>query len=220
MTDLHTDEVPISSGQVLVIKAPISRLVVDVERFRDDKDEEMAKVGMGAIYTKTHDGKPLRHLLPGQRKALLKRYYDPHHKKLTQAVEEALRSFDRCIIVDVHSFSSVPLPHEPDQSYDRPDICLGIDSFHTPASLFKHARSFFQKQGFLVKKNSPFKGTMVPEAFYQKNPKVSSIMVEINRRWLTDADAETIKPGTFRVLASLAEWIREAVDRMPRPKDS
>ncbi len=209
MTDLNTDEVPVSSGQASVIKAPISRLVVDVERFRDDKNEEMAKVGMGAVYTNTHDGRPLRRLAPGQREELLKRYYDPHHEKLTKTVGDALRNCGNCLIVDVHSFSSIPLPHEPDQSSSRPDICLGTDAFHTPDSLYKHAKLFFEKQRFVVKRNIPFKGTMVPCAFYKKNPLVHSIMVEINRKWVVDTRERSRNiAAAIPILELLSDWIQ------------
>jgi hypothetical protein len=39
---------------------------------------------------------------------------------------------DHCLIIDVHSFSSVPLPHEPDQTPRRPEVCIGFDRFHSP----------------------------------------------------------------------------------------
>jgi hypothetical protein len=41
---------------------PVSRLVVDVERFPDDEDEPMAGRGMGAVYTRLSSGERLRDL--------------------------------------------------------------------------------------------------------------------------------------------------------------
>ena len=61
MTDWFTDE--IFSSEKLEIPAttfPVSRLVVDPERFVLDADEPMAKVGMGVIYNKTSHGEILR----------------------------------------------------------------------------------------------------------------------------------------------------------------
>ena len=44
-------------------------------------------------------------------------YYYPHHARLENAVEQALTRHDHClIIIDVHSFSSAPLPHELDRT--------------------------------------------------------------------------------------------------------
>ena len=47
-------------------------------------------------------------------------YYCPHHARLENAVEEARMRQDHCLIVDVHDFSSVPLPHELDRTPRRP----------------------------------------------------------------------------------------------------
>ena len=61
MTDAFTDELFALPNAIRVI-SPVSRLVLDVERLPDDS-EPMAKVGMGMIYTKTADGRPLRRTL-------------------------------------------------------------------------------------------------------------------------------------------------------------
>ena len=36
-------------------------------------------------------------------------------KQLTALVAEALEAFGTCLVLDAHSFATVPLPHEPDQ---------------------------------------------------------------------------------------------------------
>ncbi|MBE3143749.1 MAG: N-formylglutamate amidohydrolase [Planctomycetes bacterium] len=210
MTDHYTDELPLAPDLARVIKAPVSRLVVDVERFRCDSDEEMAKVGMGAVYTKTHDGKNLRRLTEESREALLTRYYDPHHQKLTDATREELEEHGRCLIIDVHSFSDTPLPHEPDRSVPRPDICLGTHRYHTPRNLYNKARAFFEQRQFLVKENSPFPGTMVPLEFYKKEKNIYSIMIETNRKWLSAAETGARSPDAERMLTILGDWIVEA----------
>lgn len=210
MTDLYTDEVPLDLNLARVIKASVSRLVVDVERFRQDDDELMAKMGMGAVYTKTHDGRDLRAFTEESREEILTHYYDPHHRILTEATREELEERGRCLIVDVHSFSDVPLPHENDRNIPRPDICLGTDEFHTPRRLFESARAFFEGRGFIVKENSPFAGTMVPFEFLGQEPRVFSIMVEMNRKWLSDAETGARKPTAGRLLGLLAEWITKA----------
>ena len=122
MTDLYTDEMPLDRNLVKVIKAPVSRLVVDVERFRRDEDEPMARVGMGAVYTSTQDGRELRALSEESREEMLRRYYDPHHRELTEATCEELAAHGRCLVIDVHSFSDAPLPHGKDQTVPRPDF--------------------------------------------------------------------------------------------------
>jgi N-formylglutamate amidohydrolase len=62
-----------------IIKAKVSRIVCDVERYADDSMEPMAVQGRGMIYTRTHDGQPLRRSLTGaERQELRTVFYDPH----------------------------------------------------------------------------------------------------------------------------------------------
>ena len=136
MTDWFVDElfscVPEKGGIAVIYE--ISRLVVDPERFEDDRKEIMASKDMGAIYTKTCDGNDLREVPDAnQREALLERFYTPYHRALENEVQKMLDHFDLSLILDCHSFPSKPLPYELDQDPDRPDICLGSNSFTLPS---------------------------------------------------------------------------------------
>ena len=188
MTDHYTDELfssPTIEAESVIF--PISRLVVDPERFTDDKQEVMSKKGMGVVYTKTSDQKQLRRDISDQeRKSLLNTYYIPHHKKLSDLVCRSLDSINKAIIIDAHSFPSVPLPYEFDQNPQRPDICIGTDSFHTPDVLVNKAKDIFSLAGYSVVLNQPFAGTYVPAPFYHNDPRVVSLMIEVNRNLYMD----------------------------------
>ena len=183
MTDHFTDELfYLPSELAATVVFPISRLVVDPERFVDDAREPMAARGMGVIYTRTSHGVPLRtDLSTSAREELLSRYYRPHHRQLSQAIADAVREHGGCLVIDGHSFASRPLPHEYDQRDHRPDICIGTDDFHTPGWLADLAATLFREQGFTVEMNRPFAGTIVPEPYYQRDRSVLSVMIEINR---------------------------------------
>ena len=68
MTDAWTDRL-IEGVRFPAVRIafPVSRLVVDVERFPEDPDEPMAGQGMGAVYTRLSTGEPLRSLEPAER---------------------------------------------------------------------------------------------------------------------------------------------------------
>ena len=73
------------------------------------------------------------------------------------------------------------MPYELNQTIDRPDICIGSDSYHTPDGLVRLSKEYFVSQNLSIEKNSPFSGTLVPIKFYRKYKGVQSIMIEINR---------------------------------------
>ncbi|MDO8578184.1 MAG: N-formylglutamate amidohydrolase [Dehalococcoidales bacterium] len=185
LTDSYTD-VLYDCGQAAKVVFPVSRLVVDPERFLDDSEEPMSKFGMGVVYTKTSTGRPLRRSLTDRdREALIEQYYNPHHRELTAAVSSSLSGHGRCLIIDGHSFPSKAFRYETDLS-PRPDICLGTDSYHTPAWLKDLAGELFRNAGFAVKIDSPFPGSMVPLTYYHTHGAVYSIMIEVNRALYMD----------------------------------
>ena len=85
------------------------------------------------------------------------------------------------LIIDAHSFPSVPLPYELNQSPQRPDICIGADPDRTPSWLAWECERQFKACGWSVELNRPFSGALVPAAFYQREPRVVSVMIEVNR---------------------------------------
>ena len=179
MTDSYTDELFDLPFKKLVF--PISRLVCDVERFRDEKVEEMTKRGMWVCYEKTHNLEQLKIVGEHHKQEILEKYYDLHHLKFEKEVENILQGNEQCLIIDCHSFPSKSLPYELYKEDLRPDICIGTDDFHTPQELQEKIVQLFKTTNYKVGINEPFKGTIVPLKFYKKERNVQSIMIEINR---------------------------------------
>lgn len=206
MTDSFTAELFDIKG-IKKIVFPVSRLVCDVERFRNEADEEMAKQGMWVCYTKTSALKPLKRVTENHKQEVLERYYDKHHRQFERMVEESLNQYGKSIITDAHSFSSVSLPYELHSQGLRPDICIGTDSFHTPKELTEYIFNAFSSMGYNVAINSPFMGTIVPLKFYGKDKRVVSIMLEINRALYMNettgkksSNFNTIKRDIFKII--------------------
>ena len=191
---------------------PISRLVVDPERFVDDAEESMAARGMGVLYTRTSHGALLRDAPdPARRMQLLERYYHPHHERLTTVVDAALAARSSCLVIDCHSFPAAPHPYELDQSADRPEICLGTDAFHTPARLADTARRIFEEAGFTVAFDRPFAGALVPMKHYQRDRRVAALMVEVNRRLYMDEHTGERRPDFAQLRARLLAALRTII---------
>ena len=120
MTDSYTNELFNLPYKKIIF--PISRLICDVERFREESQEEMTKQGMWVCYTKTHELKTLKRTTNEHKKEILEKYYDTHHKKFEEKVGNILKQNKKCLIIDCHSFPSKALPYELYQEDERPDI--------------------------------------------------------------------------------------------------
>lgn len=215
LTDAWTDRLFTETlPDAAAIIHPVSRFVVDPERFPDDAQEPMAQHGMGAVYTHTSQHTPLREgLSSSARQHLMDTYYVPHHQALTLTVQAALDQSGTCLIIDCHSFPSQPLPCDLDHHVPRPEICLGADAYHTPDWLYLSGAEGFQRVGCNVAKNRPYAGTMVPLAFYASNPRVLSIMIELNRRLYMDEQTGQPHQGYSAVEQTLARILPEIVAR-------
>jgi len=188
MTDWHTEDLFGVPGLQRII-FPVCRLVVDPERFLEDEEEVMAARGMGVIYTRTSGGDPLRMPpSPEERARLIDRFYWPHHRRLSEAVDGALEEHGYALVIDCHSFPSQPLPCDLDQDPSRPDLCIGTDPLHSPGWLRDATTSAFRAadSSLSIGVDRPYSGALVPLEAWGQNPRVLAVMIEVNRRLYLD----------------------------------
>ena len=215
LTDWYTEDL-FHSAKDEMIKAEFSRIFCDPERFTDDSQEIMAQFGMGVLYEKNDDGEMMRIVTPELKERILKDYYWPHHAKLSNAVNNQLQLFGTALILDCHSYPSKPFKRDLDKSPNRPDFNIGTDSFHTPKHLIEVSKAFFEKAGYSLGIDRPYKGSIVPLEHYQKNKSVQTIMLEINR-------ALYMKEPTSEKLHSFSEIkmvVREFIDTIKGSKQA
>ena len=173
LTDHHTDALALAAAdraatRPWVVVNPVSRFVVDVERFPDAR-EEMAAVGMGAVYTHGTRGQRIRADDPAHVEALLAAYFRPWGHAVAGLVDAGA-----AVLLDVHSYPRERLPYERHGEGPRPPVCLGTDRAHTPSWLVAAAQTAFAD--FEVGLDSPFSGAYVPEG-----RAVAALMIEIRR---------------------------------------
>lgn len=211
MADLYTDEIYQQDGFSHYAVAKVSRLVCDMERFRNDKDEKMSLIGMGAVYKRTMQGKPLKRFTSKEREELLNRFYDPHHAMLTKTVDDILEKHGKCLIIDGHSFGRQPLPWFKNHKTEWADFCIGTDDYHTPPALAETLKNAMEAKGYSVEYNVPFAGALVPMKHYGNDKRVTSIMIEINSKlYLEEANssANWNKSSDFELIKELiGEWM-------------
>ena len=206
MTDMYTDQLFNQPYAKLVF--PLSRLVCDVERFRNPFKEAMTEKGMWICYSRNSLGKPLKRLESAYVQDMLVNYYDKHHAKLTKMVAENLKAEGKTLIVDCHSFPE-HMPWLAKQAWPEVDICIGADKFHTAVKLIDTISQEFTRRGYKVAVNAPFSGTLVPMKYYQQNKVVQSVMLEINRRLYYDAETKSHN----NLFAKLRDDISEILEK-------
>ncbi len=171
----------------------------------------MSARGMGAVYTHGHALTPLRRNAVC-REDLMRRFYLPHHQALEAAVRAHLDRFGSALVVDCHSFPEVSQPYEMDQTRLRPEICIGTDPFHTPEIIAGALERIYRSAGYLVARNTPFAGSIVPASSYHRDPRVRSVMIELRR----DIYMDEVTTQLFPTSASLP-----VPTRLPsRPSDT
>jgi N-formylglutamate amidohydrolase len=213
MTDHFTDWLlaPISVPDENKVVAPVSRLLVDMERFENDEDEIMSKAGMGAVYTHGSQRQLIkRDVSDKERAKLIEFWYRPHHLALENCIEQMLTQYDQAIMIDVHSYPSKPLPYELNSEQARPDICIGTCQFHTPNKLVQALISAFEKRGFNVGVNTPFSGTLVPSKYWLQDQRVVSFMLEVRRDIYMDESQVVLKKEASFVQTQICDAIQTA----------
>jgi len=218
MADLHT---PLIFDRIQSILADrglraygfvnnVSRVYVDPERF-DDDTEEMNAVGMGVVYSKSSDGHelytaPLSSSLIATRK---NEVYIPHASNFETLVSNILDEYGKVMIIDLHSYSMDALPYELHKTAERPEFCLGVDSFHLTTSTQDKVLTYMKDSVFSYAENAPFSGSYVPLRFYGKDSRVQSLMLEIRKDTYMDEATFTPHEGIEAISLIIANLIEK-----------
>ncbi len=116
-TDLLTDQI-FTLKNIPVLKASVSRYVVDLNRARESQGEK------GVLVTTDFDNRPIYQsgfsISPQEKEHRLLQYWDPYHQDLTQQ----LRAPHISLFLDCHSMRPVGSRKAPDPGEERADIVL------------------------------------------------------------------------------------------------
>jgi N-formylglutamate amidohydrolase len=136
--------------------------------------------------------------------------------KLERMVNDVITRSGGCLIVDCHSFPSVALTYELDQTEHRADFCIGTDSFHTPLVIRDAIVAATREEGYSVAVDAPFAGALVPLASYRKDRRIWSVMIEVNRRLYMDEHSGLKKQNFERACAAVGRLIVAASEAATR----
>ncbi|MDJ0490289.1 N-formylglutamate amidohydrolase [Rhodococcus qingshengii] len=190
ITDAHTDVIAQHAAQSVTprpwtLRNALSRLVIDPERFPDER-EQLNAVDRGAVYTRTYNGDVLRNADNTTRDALLDSYFHPYAAAMSDLVTDRIAATGRAVIIDLHSYPTLPSRYELHPDGQRPALCIGTDPHHTPPWLIEAAYAAFSPLED-IGTDTPFSGTYVPLDHYSTERRVYSVMIELRRdQYLTE----------------------------------
>lgn len=164
-------------GTPYLIKSNVSRMIVDMERF-DDEREEMNGIGHGVIYTTSADGVTNIYSdgLPAKIIERRKALYRLYSNTVASIVEQLRNEYGYCLIIDLHSYDEHPAEYELHKDEFRPSICIGTNSKSDESLLSNKLNEYRLLIGF----NEPFSGAYIPERFIDDDC-VNSVMIEMRK---------------------------------------
>jgi uncharacterized protein YjbI with pentapeptide repeats len=189
-------------SRVSLFAARFSRMWLDTEH------ELVNTAGMGVIYERASDGKPLRESWTDNVRSEVLRYYRIYCKEFERAALAISARRGVCVIIDLHSYNKEPLPYEPRQDITRPELCVGTDDKSTPPWLLELVLSSFD--GVCeTELNTPFSGAFTPSDSDLTVASVVSVMLEFRKDVLNDPTrAKEIRAAFCRLAETLNEHCR------------
>ena len=205
MADYKVDELARDIDCHKII-AKYSRLYCDVERFQNDTDEPMVRLGMGVVYTYLPGGVQYRQVTSGRREEIIRQAYEPHHAQLNKLSQKIVNQHGSCMMIDLHSYSDDLVRKLFDYKENLPDVCLGYDDEWFSENDALKLKMYIEKLGYSCALNYPYAGALVPMDFYRdKTPGLRSVMLEVNRRVYLEGG--TVRQESVRNIGKIIKYI-------------
>ena len=185
LIDWYTDELftpEVAESRLIPIVFDTCRTLVDVERMCNDPLESK---GLGitsyTLLPATKYGDTVRQNRDEDIR-YMKKYLEHQHKLANLLVEN-----QGSLLIDCHSFSSIPTVLQPDASKTQDiDICIGFNEDETKPNdeVLDLIYTHFLERGYKVAFNTPFSNSKTVET----PARYTSLMIEINKAIYMDED--------------------------------
>jgi N-formylglutamate amidohydrolase len=141
----------------------------------------------------------------------LNQFYLPYHRALTDLVAQTKRQFGLCVLLDCHSMPSAGAWMDGLHSRQRIDVdyvlgdCFGASCAERMTAA---AEAFLTERGAKVRRNNPYSGGYVAQAYGKPAQGVHVLQLEINRALYMDEVALEPAAGFAAVQAVMAGLIQ------------
>lgn len=188
---------PASDFGIPLISMNISRTFVDVNRDKIELDDAMfynaptrndinsrrCRVGLGVLHRVVYPSKNIYDGLLNYNEGLerIKKVYDVYHKRLTQLVEQCLKKFGFCYIIDCHSMPSMICNI---MNESKPlDFCIcNLFDESCPSEVSAFVKQKLEAQNYRAEYNRPYSGAYITFNYCQPRRKIYTLQLEINRQ--------------------------------------
>ena len=146
--------------------------------------------------------KPLREVT---NRTKIRKYFDNHHKELNEKTKQKLDKYQQCTIIDCHSFSNERYWFH-NKEIPLPDICIGFEDYHEDEKLIELIKDEFNEYEIGI--NTPYMGSLVPTNYWQKDTRVKSVMIEINKKLYLESDNLTKNSNFTKIKSKITNIMR------------
>lgn len=131
--------------------------------------------------------------------------YRPYHRALRGLIDDTLKRFPHCLLIDCHSMPSIGGPGDSDSGTERVDFVLGDCYGRTCApAITDTVEKCLQDLGYCVVRNMPYAGGFTTRHYGEPAEKVHALQIEINRRLYMDETTHEKHEGFGRLQGELA----------------
>lgn len=207
--DLYVDELYAEAPALgaTVLRATVSRYVVDLNRAETDVDAESVvgapaspRAPRGVIWRLGTDGEVClrRPLSRESLEARLDAIHRPYHGALRRLISSRVNRFGYAVVLAAHSMPSVGRTGHGDPGATRADVVPGTQGrTSADARFIDVVDAVAGRHGLTVRHDDPYRGGFTTRYYGRPDERVHVVQVELARRLYMDEAALAKKPAEF-----------------------
>lgn len=232
--DLFVDELltdAVDAGLPL-LKMEVTRTFIDLNRDRLEVDPTMyynypcddnimfdkhCRVGLGVVHRINFRRENIYGGLLNYNEVQkrLTNVYDVYHQRLQQLINQCLKKFGFCLVLDCHSMPSKICSIIDDRS--GIDICLGnLFSQSCPQDISDFLAAQFWNKNYNVEFNCPYSGAYITFNYCQPRRKMYTLQLEINRALYANEDLLSRNDNFANLATDVSTAVIELAENLAR----
>ncbi len=203
------------------ICAQVPRCIVDLNRSPDEIDPQVVRgtprhpqnqrtlAGLGVIPRVVSHGRQIlnRPIDRAEAERRLNAYWRPYHQALSSLIAEAKARFGHAVLIDMHSMPREALSHLHGQ---RPEMVLGNrHGLSAAARVTDSVIEAVEAGGWILRRNSPFSGAYITQAYGRPCQNVHVLQLEIDRSLYMDEATIRLRPDFPNFAQKMQQLVRK-----------